>query len=198
MSSEPRRAELSPTVSQTVGPYFHIGLRWLFDDSVAAPGARGTHIVVAGRVLDGDGEPVPDALLEVWQADAQGHYVSAKEAGAAGSESNADFKGYARIPTDDDGSFRFSTVKPGPVATLAGQPQAPHIMVAVFMRGLLRQVATRIYFADERANESDPVLERVPPARRNTLLARPRAEQPNVYDWNVVLQGPEETVFFDL
>ncbi len=181
------------TVSQTVGPFFHIGLQWLFGERVAEPEAVGRHIAVEGRVLDGDGVPVPDALVEAWQADANGYYVDP----SAPQDMTPGFRGYARVPTTADGRFRFSTVKPGRVPGPGAGLQAPHILVAVFMRGLLRQAVTRIYFSDEPSNQEDGVLRRVPAARRSTLVARQKANQPDVFEWNIVLQGAHETVFFD-
>jgi protocatechuate 3,4-dioxygenase alpha subunit len=187
---------LAPTVSQTVGPFFHIGLGWLFSDRVADPEARGRHITVRGRVVDGDGAPVPDALIEVWQADPDGRYI--RPGDAERGEGPRGFRGYARVPTNDEGAFRFTTVKPGRVTAPGGAMQAPHMLAAVFMRGLLRQLATRIYFADEPSNVQDPILLRVPAPRRGTLVARPLPDSPDVFEWNVMLQGTGETVFFDV
>src|SRR5512140_1728079 len=193
MANEGTGQPRTPTVSQTVGPYFQIGLQWLFGDRVAEADTPGRHIAIAGRVLDGDGAPVPDALLEVWQADSNGTYAH-PEAGRAVAPG---FHGFARVPTNAAGSFRFTTVKPGRVPAPGGGMQAPHIVVAVFMRGLLRQAVTRIYFSDEPSNEADLVLLRVPASRRSTLVAMAEAGQPDVFAWNIVLQGPDETVFFD-
>jgi protocatechuate 3,4-dioxygenase alpha subunit len=190
------RPALDPTVSQTVGPFFHIGLKWLFSDRVAKPGTPGRHIVVEGRVLDGDGVPVSDALVEVWQADAQGNYALAED--LPGSGGALGFGGFARVPTNDDGVFRFATVKPGRVRDPAGGMQAPHLLVSIFMRGLLRHLATRIYFADEPSNTEDLVLSRVQASRRHTLIAAPSPDSPDAFEWNIVLQGTAETVFFDL
>jgi protocatechuate 3,4-dioxygenase, alpha subunit len=195
MTGEQRKSPLYPTVSQTVGPYFHIGLAWLFSDQVVDAGTPGEHVTVQGRVLDGDGAPVSDALIEVWQADADGKY--AHPADPRGGTAPPGFKGYARVPTDEAGAFHFGTVKPGPVPAPAGGMQAPHIGVHVFMRGLLRPLATRIYFADEPANEEDLVLRCVSAARRATLIARRLPGDALSFEWNVVLQGAGETVFFD-
>lgn len=184
---------LVATTSQTVGPFFSIGLRWLFDHDVAGPGVSGPRLSISGRVLDGDGMPVSDALLELWQADENGTYPAAGNL----SQTQPGFKGHARVPTDDDGSFRFETVKPGRVAAPGGGLQAPHILVRVFMRGLLRPVSTRIYFAGDPANSADLSLGLVPEGRRRTLLAEPRAGRADALEWNVVLQGPDETVFFE-
>lgn len=187
---------LRPTVSQTVGPFFHLGLGWLYSSRVADSETRGRHISIRGRVLDGDGVPVPDALIEVWQADASGRYpISGKE---PERDARPGFRGYARVPTNEDGTFCFTTVKPGRVPAPGGGLQAPHILVAVFMRGLLRQLATRIYFADDPSNAEDAILLRVPAPRRGTLVARPLPDSSDVFEWNVVLQGADETVFFDL
>lgn len=183
------------TVSQTVGPFFQIGLQWLFNEHVADANAAGQHIAVQGRVLDGEGAPVPDAVIEVWQADANGTYARPQD--RQNQPLTPGFRGYARVPTSNDGWFRFNTVKPGRVPAPDGGLQAPHILVAVFMRGLLRQAVTRIYFSDEPSNEEDLVLSRVPAARRRTLLSKPKADQSDVFEWDIVLQGPHETVFFD-
>jgi len=188
---------LQATASQTVGPYFHIGLSWLDTDNLAGEGVQGERITIEGRVLDGDGQPVRDALIEVWQANAAGKYPCPEDPQDKPIEPG--FRGFGRIPTDDAGVFRFHTVKPGRVPGPGGQQQAPHIMVNVFMRGTLRQLPTRIYFADEAAaNDADPVLQLVPAARRGTLLAQPETGQPSVYKWNVVVQGSGETVFFSI
>jgi protocatechuate 3,4-dioxygenase, alpha subunit len=177
---EENRRQRAVTVSQTVGPFFHVGLVWLFSDRIVRDDAPGRRISIQGRVLDGDGAPVPDALLEIWQA-------------AEGSSAG----GFARVPTDDNGGFRFSTVKPARLPAPGGGLQAPHLSVAVFMRGLLRQLWTRIYFADELTNDQDPVLRRVPEDRRGTLIAHPIDDGPDAFEWNVVLQGEDETVIFE-
>lgn len=189
---------LQATASQTVGPYFSIGLDWLNTDNLVRQGVQGEKITIEGRVLDGDGKPVRDALIEVWQANTFGKYPCPEDKQDKTLEQN--FRGFGRIPTSDDGVFRFETVKPGSVPGPNGQAQAPHIMVTVFMRGILRHLTTRLYFADEAgANEADPVLQLVPAARRATLLAQPQADRTHVYQWNVVVQGgADETVFFSI
>jgi protocatechuate 3,4-dioxygenase alpha subunit len=176
------------TPSQTVGPFFRIGLDALKGAStLATPGPLG----IGGRVLDGRGAPVPDAMIEIWQADEAGRYAHPESP----RRPEAGFRGFCRIPTAADGAFRFTTVKPGRVAGPGGALQAPHVVVLVFMRGLLKHLMTRIYFPDEtRANEADPVLKLVPAERRSTLIARPAASG---LEWDVVLQGERETVFFD-
>jgi protocatechuate 3,4-dioxygenase, alpha subunit len=186
--------KLEPTPPQTVGPFFHIGLSWLGTADLAGPGARGERVAVAGRVLDGDGRPVPDALLEFWQANADGRYAHPEDGGPAPLDPA--LGGFGRVAVDAGGAFRISTVKPGRVPGPGGRLQAPHLVVAVFMRGLLRHLATRVYFPGDPANAEDPVLELVEPSRRATLVARPRGA--GELAWDVVLQGEGETVFFDV
>ena len=156
-------------------------------------GAGGTRIRVEGRVFDGAGAIVPDAMIEIWQADAQGRYAHP----ADGRSSNASFKGFGRTGTgtDPENRFIFDTVKPGPI----GDGQAPHLNVIVFMRGMLLHAFTRIYFSDEAAaNTADPVLSSVPGDRRATLIAA-RQDGPGgvVYVFDIHMQGDQETVFFD-
>jgi protocatechuate 3,4-dioxygenase alpha subunit len=186
---------LIPTPSQTVGPYFAIGCAPGNCDSLAAPEVAGKHIVISGRVLDGDGTPVPDALLEIWQANSYGKYAHPEDTQDKPIEPG--FRGYGRIPTDDHGKFCFRTIQPGPVPAPDGKPQAPHLEVSLFARGLLRRLVTRIYFPDETANETDFALSRVEPQRRATLIARKMPGQLAQFEWNVILQGAGETVFFD-
>jgi len=176
---------LQATTSQTVGPYLHIGLTWLIIEDLAPQGAAGERVSIAGRVIDGDGKPVNDALVEIWQADADGKY------GKKG------FRGFGRSATDDKGAFGFRTIKPGRVAGPGGKLQAPHIAVNVFMRGLLKQLVTRIYFPDEPANTQVGALALVPAERRATLVAKKVAGKSSALKWDVVLQGRDETVFFD-
>jgi protocatechuate 3,4-dioxygenase alpha subunit len=180
---------LRPTPSQTVGPFFAVGTRWLTRNDIAPPGVLGERVTIEGRVLDGDGNAVPDAVLEVWQADAHGRYADR-------GDSRAAFTGFGRIATDGDGRFRLATIKPGPVPGPRGSRQAPHILVSVFSRGLMRRLVTRLYFPDEPANADDPVLGQVAPPRRSTLIARRRSA--DGLEWDIVLQGAAETVFFDL
>lgn len=177
------------TPNQTVGPFFHIGLAHLYRPDIAGTDAS-ERLTIQGRVLDGDGNPVNDSLIEIWQADAQGRYTEA-------TVGQRRFHGYGRVATDENGAFRFSTTKPGRVAGPAGALQAPHLAVAVFMRGLLRHLVTRVYFPDEQSNLQDPVLKLVPAERRSTLIARKHADGPRSLEWNVILQGRDETVFFD-
>lgn len=175
---------LYATPWQTVGPYLSIGMTWLNTDDLAGDGVAGERIAIEGVLRDGNGAPVADGLIELWQADAQGRC----EATPAG------FRGFGRVPTDADGRFGFRTIKPGRVPAGAAL-QAPHINVSVFARGILKRLVTRIYFADEAANADDPVLARVPAARRGTLLAR---RQGAAYRFDIVIQGDGETVFFEL
>jgi protocatechuate 3,4-dioxygenase alpha subunit len=144
-------------------------------------------------VLDGDGRPVTDALVEIWQADAQGRYAHPEDTSAV--PLTPGFRGFGRVPTDAEGRFRFFTIKPGPVADPQGGLQAPHLLVSVFMRGLLKRLVTRVYFPDEPRNVDDRVLRLVPVERRGTLVARPMAG--DELGWDIILQGAGETVFFD-
>ena len=175
-----------PTPSQTVGPFFHLGFAWLFQPEIAPPGTANERVGVSGRVLDGEGQPVPDAAIEIWQSDARSGRMDRR------------FRGLGRVPTDAAGAFHFATVKPASMPGPGGRPQAPHLVVVVFMRGLLKHLITRMYFPDEPANAQDPILSLVDPARRRTLVARGRGGEPMLLEWNIVLQGPDETVFFDL
>lgn len=186
---------LQSTTSQTVGPYFAIGLTRLNKSNLVGPGVSGTQVTIAGSVIDGDGVPVPDAVIELWQANSHGKYAHPEDQQNKPVEPG--FQGYGRIPADANGRFSFTTIKPGPVPGPDGKPQAPHIVVSVFARGLLRRLVTRIYFPDEAANGSDFVLNLVEPERRGTLVARKSAGQDNVLEWNVILHGTGETVFFD-
>lgn len=175
------------TPSQTVGPFFHHSLLRQERNVVAAPGVAGERVRLEGRVLDGGGAPVDDAMVEIWQADAAGRYADA-DGGAAGGS----FIGFGRSGTDPDGRFWFDTIKPGIVEGDASA-EAPHLDVHVFARGLLDHLVTRVYFEGEPANDHDPVLTGVPPERRGTLVAR---RDGACYRIDVVLQGPAETVFF--
>ncbi len=181
------------TAAQTVGPFVSIGFEKASVPDVAPAGVAGERVVITGKIVDGDGLPVTDAVIETWQANSYGKYAHPDDAQEKLLEEN--FKGFGRVLTDAQGGFRLTTVKPGTVAGPDGKEQAPHITVVIFMRGLLKQLMTRIYFADEAANASDAVLSRVPMARRATLMAAKSAD--GSLQWNVHLQGPNETVFFD-
>ncbi len=182
------------TPSQTVGPFFAIGLPWDTGHLAVTEGAPGT-IRITGMVYDGAGVPIPDSLLETWQADPQGRFADLHNYGGA-SELQG-FRGFARVGQEDgDGTFEIVTVKPGPVPGPGGTTQAPHIDLTVLARGMLHRCVTRIYFADEPdANAADPVLALVPPDRRATLLAQPAD---GGYRFDIRLQGQGETVFFDV
>ena len=179
--------------SQTVVPYLHIGLTWLNTSKIAGPGVKGERVTIQGQLLDGDGAGVSDGLVEIWQANAEGKYAHPEDPQKKALEKG--FRGFGRIPTDAKGTFKFATIKPGRVPGPGGKLQAPHLNVTVFMRGLLKQLSTRIYFPDEAANAQDPILKLVPAARRGTLVARRKAK--GLLEWNIVLQGKDETVFFD-
>ncbi|HEX7053870.1 MAG TPA: protocatechuate 3,4-dioxygenase subunit alpha [Burkholderiales bacterium] len=183
---------LRATTSQTIGPYLRIGLEWMVIEDLAPAGVAGERVRIEGRVLDGDGQPVNDAAVEIWQANSHGRYASPEDRQDKPLERA--FRGYGRSLTDDAGAFRFRTIKPGRVPAPDGRLQAPHLLVTVFMRGLLKQLVTRMYFPDEAANGEDPVLALVPAERRGTLIARRRGD---VLEWNIVLQGRDETVFFE-
>lgn len=193
----------SITPSQTVGPYFKYGLtpgsdyQWndAFSNDLVTPDVSGERIRVMGQVFDGDGKFIPDSMLEIWQADAQGRLSDPQDTRVA---PNAAFKGFGRCGTDVSGGYAFHTVRPGPVPGPGGKPQAPHILLAVFARGMTQQVITRIYFEDEAANSADPILALVPTDRRATLIAKREQGDVLTYRFDVHLQGDKETVFFDL
>ena len=186
------------TPSQTAGPYFAYALtpagRYAISDlatnDLVTEDAAGERITIEGRVVDGDRELVTDAMLEVWQADGDGRYPGADPALA-----NARFKGFGRVECNAEGRYCFHTVKPGRVPGPKGVMQAPHLNVGVFARGILRRLFTRIYFEDEAANASDPILALVPDEARQTLIARRVGKGAYVFD--VRLQGENETVFFE-
>jgi protocatechuate 3,4-dioxygenase, alpha subunit len=187
-----------PTPSQTVGPFFHLALDRPGWADMTTQNPQGQRIVVEGRVTDGDGAGVADACLELWQANAAGRYAHPDDA-RTDKPLDPNFRGFGRVATDAAGGFRFVTVLPGPVPGRGNALQAPHIAVAVFARGLLKQLFTRIYFADQAANETDPVLASIDdPARRRTLIATRRddADAPT-YRFDIVLQGNNETAFFE-
>ncbi len=186
---------LQTTASQTVGPYLHIGLTWLVTDNLVAPGVAGDPITLEGRITDGDGQPVGDALVEIWQANAAGRYAHPDDTRDIALEPS--WKGFGRVPTDESGGFRFTTIKPGRVPAADGTLQAPHINVLILMRGMLKQLTTRVYFPGDAANADDPALQSVPAARRDTLIAQPVAGTAGALRWDVRLQGDGETVFFD-
>ena len=174
------------TTSQTIGPYWH-----LLDDPSWADltrfGAQGERIALVGAITDGDGLPVSDACVEIWQPS---------------PPASADWDGFGRVASDIEGNFHFTTLKPGPVPGTAGANtlQAPHVAVTLFARGLLIHLQTRIYFDGEELNETDPLLCSLEPERRATLIARPVGEKDGLPAWrlDIQLQGPGETVFLEV
>ena len=177
------------SASQTAGPYWHLidFPEWAdttrhFADRLPA----GERIVLTGTVTDGGGSLVTDALVEIWHADPEGHYPTDTEG----------FQGYGRCATDKAGRFRFTTLKPGPVPGPGNSTQAPHVAIAVFARGILYHLSTRLYFAGEALNDTDPVLNSIPAPRRATVLAQPTA--PGTWSLDLVLQGERETVWMDV
>jgi protocatechuate 3,4-dioxygenase, alpha subunit len=182
------------TPFQTIGPFFHYALSYDGGDVLVTPATLGSPIVVEGVVRDGAGAAVPDALVEIWQANAAGRYAHPDDASAAAVDPA--FDGFGRTPTDGDGRFAFTTIKPGRVPGPHGVQQAPHILVGLLGRGLLTRLVTRVYFEDEPSTAEDPILSLVPEARRATLIARRIAD--GRYRFDIVLQGEGETVFFDM
>jgi protocatechuate 3,4-dioxygenase, alpha subunit len=190
-------SELPQTPSQTIGPFFHDALMRDGVDELDPAGEAGDPIVVTGAVLDGAGEAISDAMVEIWQSDGGGRYRHPAD-GRAGDVPTS-FVGFGRVASTDEGTYRLNTVLPGTVPGRDGKVQAPHLNVHVFARGVLDKLATRIYFEGRDANERDPVLVSIPAERRASLLARPDGEEDGVtrYRFDIVLQGEDETVFFD-
>jgi protocatechuate 3,4-dioxygenase alpha subunit len=194
------------TPSQTIGPFFHRALLHEGWDDLAARGAAGERIVIEGRVLDGDGAPVSDAMIETWQANAAGRYDHPEDQQESDRQENPrdpNFHGFGRTATGPDGSFRLRTINPGAVRPVPGggdATQAPHINLSIFARGLLKRLVTRIYFPDEPLNEADPLLSTLPASRRATLIARAvrGGVAERVLRCDIVLQGDNETVFLDV
>ena len=162
--------------------------------TLVADHTAGPRIVVEGSVRDGIDHSVPDALIEIWQANAAGHCNHPEDARTHGPDPT--FDGFGRGHTDADGRFALETIKPGRVPGPGGQTQAPHLVIGLFARGLLTRLVTRLYFEDEPSNAQDPILACVAPDRRATLIAPRRAA--GRYRFEIVLQGPHETVFFDV
>jgi protocatechuate 3,4-dioxygenase, alpha subunit len=194
---------LPETPSQTIGPFFAIGLPWPDGPDVVPEGTPGA-VRVGGRVLDGAGEPVPDALVETWQADPEGRFAHPDDprgpAGTSGGPpgwspgQTAGFRGFGRCPTDAEGRWAVRTVKPGPLPAPDGEVEAPHLDVSVFARGLLVRLVTRVYFPDEaEANAADPLLASIPdPEARARLVAVPEGDG---LRFDIHLQGERETPF---
>ena len=181
------------TPSQTVGPYFSMRLPWPGGPYVVPAGTPGA-LTIYGRLYDGAGDPIPDGLIETWQASPAGRFAHPDDPRGPVPGGDRAFRGFGRAPTGLDGSYQIVTLKPGPLPAGDGRTEAPHIDVSVFARGLLDRVVTRVYFADEPdANAQDPVLSALPDDVRGTLLAVPSDDG---YRFDVVLQGERETVFF--
>jgi protocatechuate 3,4-dioxygenase, alpha subunit len=191
---------LQMTPSQTVGPFLHIGTDWLTTANLVGNNVSGERVTIEGRLFDGNGNPVPDGLIELWQANSHGKYAHPDDTRKLPLEPG--FRGFGRVPTDSNGSFRFTTIRPGRVPGPGGKLQAPHIAVTVFARGLLKHLVTRVYFSDGQGNADDPVLNMVPADRRATLIAQPVPGKTGELEWNIVIQGgakgQAETVFFDI
>ena len=188
---------LKQTPSQTIGPFFHMGIPRGVENILVDASTRGERIRIIGQVFDGEDKLIPDALVEIWQADSGGHFNH--PADPARSQADPHFHGFGRCDTVDDGRFLFQTVKPGPVPGQNGQMQAPHIDVRVFARGMLIHAVTRLYFAGEPANATDAVLNSIDEAsRRQTLIANQESlEDMPTYRFDIHLQGSHETVFFE-
>jgi protocatechuate 3,4-dioxygenase, alpha subunit len=184
------------TPSATVGPYFAMTLPWPEGPYVVPAGTPGA-LTVFGRLRDGAGDPVPDGLIETWQAGPDGRFAHPDDPRGPIPDGDLAFRGFGRTATGRDGSYTIVTLKPGPLPFGDGRTEAPHIDVSVFARGMLDRCVTRIYFPDEAAaNEADPVLKAVAGDRRATLIAVPAGE--NLLRFDIRLQGDAETVFFDL
>jgi protocatechuate 3,4-dioxygenase, alpha subunit len=183
------------TPSQTVGPYFAIGLPWPEGPHAVAADTQDT-ITISGTVYDGAGDEVPDFLLETWQADPEGRYADLY--GHGGASEMPGFRGFARYGVETgDGSFQIVTVKPGRVRGPHDSLMAPHLAVTIMARGMLNKCVTRIYFGDEpEANAADPILAHVPAGRRSTLIAETGGD--GGYRFDIRLQGAGETVFFSI
>lgn len=178
------------TPSQTVGPFFALPQGMLWDDGPElVPADREGAFVLRGVLRDGNGDPVPDGVIEIWQADEQGRFDHPDDP----RPESSGWQGFGRCGTDPEGRFWFRTVKPGPLPTPGGQTEAPHIDITVLARGMLNRVVTRVYFPDEAANDTDPVLSAVPAERRDTLIGVAEADD---LRFDIRLQGDGETVFF--
>lgn len=163
---------------------------------VAGPEAKGERVRLVCRVLDRDGTPVPDAMIEIWQADAEGKFN--RSADSLSDRADLSCGGFGRVATNEEGMCVFDTVKPGRVPIYISKLQAPHFNVSVFARGVLKRLATRIYFAEDPSNTDDPILALVPSQRRHTLMAQSDSANPRQWHFEVRLSGNDETVFFDV
>ena len=197
MKTRGKKTLLPPTPPQTIGPYFRIGLTAPRPLSrIAGPDTRGERLKLVCTVLDGRNAPVDDAMIEIWQANAEGKYNHPDDRQKKALD--PDFIGHGRMGTNSEGICIFETVKPGRVPGPGNTLQAPHLEVSVFARGVLKRLATRIYFAGDPANNEDSVLALVPKARRATLLAQPIEGEPGAWRFDLHLNGKKETVFFDV
>jgi len=190
---------LPPTPSQTAGPYFHLGLTSKRSVScMAGPKAKGERLRILFRVHDGNNQPVPDAMIEIWQANAEGKYKHPDD--QQDKLEDPELSGFGRMETDQNGACIFETIKPGcvPASDDDATMQAPHLNVSVFGRGILKRLAARVYFAGDPANDIDPVLALVPNERRHTLFAQPVPEGKGEWVFNLHLCGEDETVFFEV
>jgi protocatechuate 3,4-dioxygenase alpha subunit len=195
MAMSARASVITP--SQTVGPFFSFcltrpgaPLSRLGDHRLVTDGVEGVRVTIGGRMFDGGGRPVPDAMIEIWQADGQGRYARSPSGPVPPS-----FTGFGRVECDAEGRFVIETVKPGRAPAPGGGLQAPHVALGIFGKGLNRRLYTRLYFDDEPGNDSDLVLTSVPAARRKTLISRSTGK--GRYEFDIRLQGDDETVFFE-
>jgi protocatechuate 3,4-dioxygenase alpha subunit len=186
---------LPPTPSQTIGPFYHFSLPFPGGERLIQPDDPDA-VRIGGTVYDGAGEPVADAMVEIWQANRAGRYAHPED-DRDDVPLEEGFTGFGRCPTDGDGRYEFVTVKPGSVPGPEGRTQAPHIDVLIFARGLLRQLVTRIYFPDEEeANAADPVLSSIEDSElRQTLVA---TDEGNALCFDIYLQGENQTAFFEI
>lgn len=192
-----KRQTRSQTPSQTIGPFFHDAMFRGGESLLTNNETKGQRIRVEGQLLDGAGNGVSDALIEIWQANAEGRYAHTADDQAKALD--ASFSGYGRAASDREGRFQFDTIKPGPVPGLGNSLQAPHLNVTVFARGMLNHVLTRLYFADEDSNAADPVLNALGSAEDRAGLIATASDRSGVpvYSLDIHLQGEKETVFFD-
>jgi protocatechuate 3,4-dioxygenase alpha subunit len=189
---------MKQTPAQTVGPFYAMGLTSRTVNVLATDATQGQRIRVQGRVFDGDGKPIPDAMVEIWQANAFGRYNHPDD--KQEKPLDPSFRGWGRSGTDENCFYSFETIKPGTVPGPGDSVQAPHINLTVFARGMLVHAFTRVYFSDEPANDGDPILKSIRnKARRSTLIAaRDEKNSKPVYHFDIRLQGKDETVFFDM
>lgn len=185
--------KLIQTGSQTVGPFFHFAMIAGGENILVNENTLGDQILITGKVIDGDGEPVPDAMLEIWQADHAGLFNHPADINRTNADPN--FRGFGRSDTRNNDSYSFHTIKPG---SIIGTTGAPYINIRVFSRGMLTHAITRLYFSDEESNDADPVLKSIPANRRQTLIAQRLPSTGLVtYRFDIRLQGHDETVFFN-